>query len=592
MSWGTLRSWWMVSGLVLVVAALTAGPLVVKTAHVGGPVWLVPVITVAAGVMLGVWKPLLAARSDALAARTRDRAGQEALAAAVLETLPTRKGRIPRVEEVTSRAVLNIHEAIPLRAGTVAGLSADLPKYVPRDTDAALRDFLTRQSTSGGFALLVGPAAAGKTRTAYEAVRQVLPRWRMLMPATGAELNALVAGGSDLARSVIWLNETQDFLTGPDPLTAVTVRRLLADDAHPVVLVGTIWPDRHTLLRAAPPLPAGGSGSEDGEAGGTAQAMDMKRNSRDVLAQARLFTVAAFSDREWERAEELATCDPRLAQAVRHRGEGLGLPQILSAAPELVQRWELADSPYGKAVLTAAVTARRCGHPDTLPAAVLKALTEDFLTGSQRAGAAPNWYEDALAWACLPVHPTTDIAPLRPHAQAVGHIDGHRVSDILTHHAAPTTPAGTPDSVPDEVWETLIREATPAACHAIGYVASDARRPALAAAAWTRAAVDGNTEAMSNLGVLMAQMGLTDIARTWWTQAADHGNTDAMHNLGVFRFRQGDTGTARTWWVRAANGGHPFAMSALIRLLEQQGDQVAAARWRARLPPGENPPGA
>ncbi|MFI0226959.1 hypothetical protein [Streptomyces lydicus] len=267
MRWGTPRSWWMVSGLVLVVVALTAVPVVVKSAHVGGPVWLVPVVTAAAGVVLGVWKPLLSARGDALAARTRARAEQEALAVATLQTLPTRKGKVPRVEEVTSRAVLNIHEAIPLPAGTVAGPSADLPEYVPRDIDAALRAYVTQQSARGRFALLVGPAAAGKTRTAYEAVRQVLPRWRLLMPATGAELNALVAGGSDLARTVIWLNETQNFLTGSDPLTAVTVRRLLADEARPVILIGTIWP-RYDQLRTTLPPPAADFADEGDQAGG------------------------------------------------------------------------------------------------------------------------------------------------------------------------------------------------------------------------------------------------------------------------------------------------------------------------------------
>ncbi|MFF8373434.1 hypothetical protein ACF05W_32095 [Streptomyces lydicus] len=70
-----------------------------------------------------------------------------------------------------------------------------------------------------------------------------------------------MAGGSDLARTMIWLNETQNFLTGSDPLTATTARRLLADDARPVVLVGTIWSDRYDQLRTppSPPPPVGGS---------------------------------------------------------------------------------------------------------------------------------------------------------------------------------------------------------------------------------------------------------------------------------------------------------------------------------------------
>lgn len=43
-----------------------------------------------------------------------------------------------------------------------------------------------------GFMLLVGPAAAGKTRCAYEAVRPVVPDWRLVMPPSGRFLAELV----------------------------------------------------------------------------------------------------------------------------------------------------------------------------------------------------------------------------------------------------------------------------------------------------------------------------------------------------------------------------------------------------------------
>ncbi|MFD8328169.1 hypothetical protein [Streptomyces lydicus] len=46
-------------------------------------------------------------------------------------------------------------------------------------------------------------------------------------------------------------------------------------------------------------------------------------------------------------------------------------------------------------------------------------------------------------------------------------------------------------------------------------MAAAAHQVAPAAVAWARAAVDGNSEAMSNLGVLMVQTGFPDIARTW-----------------------------------------------------------------------------
>lgn len=144
MRWGNLRSWWVISGLVLVVAALTAVPVVVKSQRIGGPGKLLPVATVLAGVLLTVSKPILTARSDAVTARTKSKAERETQALSAVEKLPTLKGRVPRVEQVTDRAVLNIHEAIPLPPGTATpdGLSADLPEYVTRDVDADLRTFL------------------------------------------------------------------------------------------------------------------------------------------------------------------------------------------------------------------------------------------------------------------------------------------------------------------------------------------------------------------------------------------------------------------------------------------------------------------
>ncbi|MET7381487.1 tetratricopeptide repeat protein [Streptomyces sp. NPDC005526] len=600
MRWGKLGSWSGLSFLVLVIAGLTAVPGVVKAVHLPKPGWTVPIVLAVAGVLLGLWKPLLSARSDVLAARVKARADRESRAIDALRALPTRKDKALRVEEVTSRAVLNIHKAIPLPAGAAGmGLSDELPEYVGRDIDADLRTYLTARSTTGGFALLVGPAAAGKTRTAYEALRHVLPDWRLLMPATGAEVNDLAAVGADLSHSVIWLNETQDFLTGSTPLSAGTVRRLLADTARPVILIGTIWPDRYDQLRGTAEAPgsrsvgdlAAGlqSAEEDqtiagAEAGQPAETPG--HNARDVLHQARPFAVSGFSGAEWERAAELARRDPRLALATTHRESGMGMTQILSAAPELIHRWEQADNPYGKAVLTAAVTARRCGHPDTIPNSVLQPLASHFLTGTQRATATAPWYDDALDWACRPVHHAGDIAPLRPHAKIIGHIDGYRVTDILTHHIAPTAPAQPPDRLSADVWDTLIATVTADACNSVGYAAYVNNQLPQAAAAWTRAGEAGHTEAMFNLGILLSDQGDDDGGRIWWTRAAEQGHTSSMRAVGALLHRQGDTDGARTWYARAADRGHTDSMGALALLLSDQGDTEGALTWWTRAAEG------
>jgi len=163
--------------------------------------------------------------------------------------------------------------------------------------------------------LLVGPAAAGKTRTAWEAISSTLPDWKLIRPHPGGDL--AWAQSRNLGRIVIWLNEIQDFLTASVPLEAATVRRLLADSTQPVILIGTIWPDRYDQLRAAStPLPIppaapppadstesspDNAPSNDPTAGALAERrVDApNRNDRGFLEQARVFSLPAFTEPEW-----------------------------------------------------------------------------------------------------------------------------------------------------------------------------------------------------------------------------------------------------------------------------------------------------
>ncbi|MFD4653806.1 tetratricopeptide repeat protein [Streptomyces sp. NPDC058441] len=528
-------------------------------------------VVAAGGVLVAVWTPLVKARMDALAARTTRAAERDAQAQEAFHRLPTLKGNVTLVKDVTDRTLLGIHEAIPLPpdSTTEHGLSIDLPTYVLRDIDADLRTTLEARSKTGGFVLLIGPAAAGKTRCAYEAIQAVLPTWRLFMPPDASTLSELVSGGADLKHSVVWLNETQNFLTGADHLKAATVRRLLANTAHPVILIGTIWPTTYDQLRAV--------ATTENEGG---DGQDLNKNAGEVLDLARRFSLGRWTDQEWGRAEELTSVDPRIGQVMRHRGQS-GLAQMLSAAPELIQRWEQADNPFGQAVVTAAVIARRCGHPAIVPVPIIESLAKSFLTGNDRATAAENWLSEALAWACRPVHNSGGIAPIQAVGEVMGQVDGYEVSDILVDYEAPSAPTSQEQITPG-IWEELVRLATPAACFPVGAVAYFAGRLTVAASAWERSADAGRTDAMHNLGFLLEEQGDTEDARTWYTRAADAGETDAMNNLGLLLKRQGDIEGARTWYTRAADAGHTDAMHNLGVLLTNQGDTEDARTWYTR----------
>jgi hypothetical protein len=119
---------------------------------------------------------------------------------------------------------LGVHAAI-----SVPGVPDDVPpEYVPRDVDVAghgVRATVSAAAQRGGFVLLVGGSSVGKTRCAVEAVQAVLPDWWLVHPAGPAEVTALAQAPPP--RMVVWLDELQRYLDGPEGLTGAVVRAML-----------------------------------------------------------------------------------------------------------------------------------------------------------------------------------------------------------------------------------------------------------------------------------------------------------------------------------------------------------------------------
>jgi hypothetical protein len=151
--------------------------------------------------------------------------------------------------DVADRALLGMHPAIALPPGADARLSADLPTYVVRDVDPEIRAAVSAASGAGGFVLLVGVAAAGKTRCLFEAIQSVLPTWRLLIPESAADLANVVVAGVPLGRTVVWLDNLERFL-GDGDLTARLVRLLRADPAEPTVITATMASAAYEQLSA------------------------------------------------------------------------------------------------------------------------------------------------------------------------------------------------------------------------------------------------------------------------------------------------------------------------------------------------------
>ena len=140
----------------------------------------------------------------------------------------------------------------------------------------------------GGFVLLVGGSSVGKTRCAVEAVKALLPEWWLVHPAGPAEVTALAQAPPP--RTVVWLDELQRYLDGEHGLTGGVVRALLSAP-HPVVIIGTLWPDRYHAYTAVP-APGG---------------PDPRAREREVLDLAAVIRIdPEFSPAEQDRARAAA----------------------------------------------------------------------------------------------------------------------------------------------------------------------------------------------------------------------------------------------------------------------------------------------
>ncbi|MER6219078.1 hypothetical protein ABT189_00535 [Streptomyces sp900105755] len=547
-------------GPLFCVSVFTAGPVALKAAKVTWPGWILPALAATGGVLLLVATPLMQARLDTLIEWARSRGSLEQKQAEVLELVAGSDRKLPLVREVRDRALLGIHPAIPLPLGADPRLSVELPTYVPRDLDAQLHAALRRASVESGFVLIIGRAASGKTRLAFEAINSELGDWYLFMPSKADHLTAYLASGADLSRTVVWLNETQDFL-GAGQLTIETVRRFLSNPKRPVVIVGTMWPEHYSRLRGS---------AVDGEG------RDPDKNSKRILELARLFTLdERFSSDERARAQDLAHMDPRIEEALRHE-EGAHLAQVLASAPELILQWLQILDPLAAAVVSAGVLARRCGHRDPIPAMLLETLASSCMEGAQRASVTDaDWFVGAVADASVLVRGS--VAPLTPEASTIGHVDGYCVADVLVQYMQHTDPDY--EQVSEEQWHLLIDHSAADACVRIGQSANFLGRSSLAEHSWRRAAAAGNSDGMLLLGMMTESRGDYAQACIWYEQAAQAGQVGAMENLGVLLGGLGRAAEARTWLQRGADAGSANAMSNLGYLLKREGSVPDAERW-------------
>ncbi|WP_328786094.1 sel1 repeat family protein (plasmid) [Streptomyces canus] len=473
----------------------------------------------------------------------------------------------PRPVRSWSLQRLGVHEAIPGRRADPDSTGFIVPTYVPRPHDDRLRARLAGAVGEEAASLLVvvrGESCTGKTRTAAEALKAAVPDdFKLLLPAGADDLLAALAADALGPRSVLWLNEAQDYLDGPagEAVAAALLRRLDADG--PFVVIATLWPDHDDTFTATP----------------VSSADDPHRQARVLLAQAHYAHVPDSFAGALNAARRAADHDASLAAALE--AGGAHLTQTLAAGPDLVTHYEHPAGThgiYGKALLSAAMDAHRVGVTQPLPLDFLCDAAPGYLTDGERAAADPDtWFTGALAHAQTLIKQITRPLLNVSRSSGMGALPGVvRLADYLQQHGRRTRWHLCP---PASFWDAAAEHIT--APEDLTRLANDAKirlRYRHAAQLYCAVADRGHPFALVPLARMREAAGDREAAERLFRAAADRGDTTALVILARMREHSGDRTEAEQLAQAAADRGHPSALGYLARMREHAGDKAEAER--------------
>ncbi|NGO10949.1 tetratricopeptide repeat protein [Streptomyces sp. HC44] len=417
-----------------------------------------------------------------------------------------------------------------------------VPPYIPRDIDADLRRRLAEAATSGGLVLLVGDSTAGKTRAAYEALKNVLPDHRVVAPDGGRDLLAVVdVIARSGARCVVWLDDMERYVT-PEGLSPALFTELVR---LRVPVLATLRIRQYETLVA-----------RDRE--------DRTDAAARILRMAHPVEVGRiWSTDELRRAERCA--DERIEDAVAHHGVH-GIAEYLAAGPALLQEWNHASRvgghPRGAALVSAAVALARTGLSAPYAIPLLAELHEGLLAAAGGHSLRPEPFGEALTWASRVRHGATSL--LVPASDTT-----YMPFDYLVDHATVRISR----EMWDEVWEvSLAHAADDSERLVIGFHAEDAGAMDVAEQAWRPLVEEGHPQAMYALGTLLTNLTPgSEEAERLLQRAADAGEVYAMSNYGRLLANKGLTDEAEALYRRAADAGMDFAAFQLGALQAELG---------------------
>ncbi|WP_157181905.1 ATP-binding protein [Nocardia testacea] len=432
-----------------------------------------------------------------------------------------------------------VHQPIAV-AG--AGDLPPLPPYISRDHDIALADTVQRVICGASeMVVLVGGSSTGKTAALWEALTplRATPGWRLWHPWQPTRRQAFHDSITRVGpRTVLWLNETQEYLSGPDAEHAAAALHDLLSDASraPVLVLGTLWRSHHKVLCCE------------------------SKSSVSKLLNSRLIAVPeSFSGHDPAAIRDAADRDPRIAAAVNGADDNQ-ITQFLAGGPELVNRYRFSASPAAKAAIEAAMDAVRMGHTNSLSYDFLHDAAPYYLTDNEWGQVTEGWLDRALAETNEPCKGTLGpLARIRPRPSepierktpAVGSngvgagVDSvrYRLADFLDQYGRNIRSNRVP---PSGFWTAATRHARP--------------------------------DDLYNLGQSAWKRGLYRTAAQFWKNATCHGNDRALYELlRQLKALQLPVHRPLAWLAREIPVDQPGIVASLLNTLCETGatDQIA-----------------
>ncbi|MGW5640461.1 helix-turn-helix domain-containing protein [Streptomyces sp. NPDC003832] len=473
---------------------------------------------------------------------------------------------------------LEVHHAGTGPASRGARGEGMLPGYVSRGHDRVLAKAVAAAAEGrSGIVVMVGTSSTGKTRACWEAVQPLARQgWRLWHPYDPTRAEAALEDLHRVGpRTVVWLNEAQHYLgdraVGERIATAVH-HLLVSVERGPVLVLGTLWPEYAHQYAA---LPAG--------------AADPHSRARELLAGRTVAVPDSFDATALTVAAGLAEAgDQLLADALTRTRDGR-VTQDLAGAPELLNRYQHPKTAAARAVLEAAMDARRLGVGLHLPHAFLVDAAPGYLTDTDYDHLTDNWAEAAFAELAEPVHGkqaplrrTTPRPPQRPPAPTTDagtpslrpSVPVFRLADYLEQHGRTTRRHLCP---PASFWNAAHTQLI----HLddldnLTRAAKKRHRLQWAHHLLQRAADHGSREALYRLAEMREEAGDREAAELLFRQAADHGSPAALVRLAEMREEAGDRKAAEALARQAASNGNHGALARLALMREEAGDWEAA----------------